>query len=105
MAKEELNETVVSMEELEKLEFGGARRLQLDSITTLCKYVVSNVIAVKTKWGIRTDFTLVDGLGEVILSDWNVITKKRMKPLDLVGKHISIEPSRDTKKVIMNVLD
>lgn len=106
MAKgEEIQETVLSMADLDGLEVGGARRLDIASITTLCKYVVKSVSGVKTQYGNRIDFVLADQNDEVILSDWNFITRKKLAPTSLVGKTITLEPTNNPKKVRLNVLD
>lgn len=105
MAKQEIDEIVLSPEQLDMVEIGGARRLDIANITTLCKYTITNVVAISTQWGTRVDFTLQDDWGEVILSDWNIQMKKRIKAKDLLGKKVTIEPSKNPKKVVLNVLE
>lgn len=107
MAKDngnEIPEIVLTPDQLEVLEIGGARRMDIANITTLCKYSISNIVAVNTAWGTRIDFTLKDDWGEYILSDWNIQMKRRIKALDLLGKEITLEPSKNPKKVVLNVL-
>lgn len=103
MANEKLEEVSISLDELQAIECGGARRLDIATISNIATYMVSSVSAVKTAWGNRVDFTLKDDWGEVILSDWNVQTKKRFKPLEIVGKTITLQPTKNPKKLLLEV--
>jgi len=104
MEKYEIEEVALKAEDLE-MEIGGARRLDISLISSKCYYTILKVTAIKTNWGTRLDFTIKDEFDELILSDWNFTTKKKIKIKDLIGKKITIEPSKNPKKVLLNVLE
>jgi len=104
MEKYEIEEVTLKPEDFE-MEIGGARRLDVSNISSKCNFTITNVTAVKTNWGTRLDFLIKDEFDELILSDWNFTTKKKIKIKDLIGKKITIEPSKNPKKVLLNVLE
>lgn len=104
MAKETIGMEEVHLN-LEDFEIGGARRIDLRNIDKSCKFKVESAELIETKWGGRVDFHIKDEYDHFILSSWNIITPKKIRANDLVGKTILVAPTANEKKVSLLVLD
>ena len=105
MKQNRLDETTISVEDINVLEIGGARNLDISKVVKSETYTVTNVTGKKTEWGLRVDFTIRNDYDEFILSSWNIVTSKKIKPMELLGKKIVIEPTGNPKKVNLIVLE
>jgi len=101
----EIAETIISAADLENEDVGGLQFLDVRNITTILTYVVKEATGKKTVYGNRVDYIVADEFGEYVLSSWNFLTKSKLKALQLVGKKITIQPTTNNKKVLLNVLD
>ena len=72
----------------EEMEIGGLQRIDIESLTIgqIVKYKIVSFEILKTEWGDRVDFVIQDDYGQWILSSWNIASKKRFKPSEVVGK-------------------
>ena len=95
-----INQTDIQPEEI---EIGGLQ--QIDITAKHPKLLVKNYAIIETEWGKRIDFTVCDDWQESILSSWRIISKKRYKPVDLVGLTISLTPiGTDGRKTLLEVI-
>ena len=105
MEKKEIEERQMTQEELDTHESGGTQRLDASNVTTILTYVVKSFTGTKTQWGCRIDYLIGDDFSDFILSDWNFTSKKKYKAFELVGKKITLSPTKNEKKVLLNVLE
>jgi len=87
----------------EEIEIGG-----LQTIDITCehkKLLVKSYAVIETEWGKRVDFTVCDDWQEMILSSWRIVSKKRYKPVDLIGLSIKLSPiGDDGKKTLLEII-
>ena len=98
---EKIEETNISIEELQDVEIGGnyVQTLYPESISGSATYTVKSAEGVKTTWGVRVDYCIVDDSAEWRISSWNLILKAKVRPLDLVGKKIKLSPMKIGEKI------
>lgn len=98
----EITETEAKL--LEGMELSGVPSLMVEDIKEPYDAEVLEVHPVPTEWGTRIEYIIL-GLDnyEHKISSWNFITKKRIKPLELVGKKIVLRPYSD-KKLLLEVI-
>lgn len=96
--------TQTEMEILEGMELSGVPSLMVEDIKAEWKAKVLEVHPVATEWGTRIEY-IVQGQDnyEHKISSWNFITKKRIKPLELVGKNIVLKPYNE-KKLLLELI-
>lgn len=84
---------------------GGGQQLRPDSYKkgTIMQFHVKEYTEQKTEYGTRYDFTVIDDTDEYVLSSWAILSKKKFKPSDIVGKNIQIT-AKDEKKFILEVM-
>lgn len=102
-----IEEKQISLEELQNIDIGGnsVQSLYVESLTKPCKYLVKDLKAVSTEWGVRVDYFIEDDVSEWRISSWNIIMKGKIKALDLVGKNIELSQSKvNPKKMLLEVL-
>lgn len=100
-------ETQISLEELQDADIGGnlIQTLYADTLTQPKKYMVKNAIGINTEWGVRIDYIVEDEYSEYKVSSWNIITKEKIKALDLIGKNIELIQSKILpKKMELKIL-
>jgi len=95
--------TEEQMNLLNDTSISGIPSLLVENVTTQLYAKVLEVEPVPTKWGTRIEYTILtmDGY-EHKISSWNFIMKKRIKPIDLVGKQICLSPYSE-KKLLLEV--
>ena len=83
----------------EEIEIGGLQRLDIDSlqIGQMVQYEVVSYELRDTEWGKRVDFVIQDQYAQWILSSWNISSKKRFKPAEVVGKVCLFTKKTDKK--------
>jgi len=85
-------------------EIGGMPYIRILPTETKTKrqFEVKSFEIVATEWGKRWDYTLCDDTDEYLLSSWNIASRKKFKPDDLIGKTIKISPLSE-KKVLLEL--
>ena len=83
----------------EEIEIGGLQRLDIDSlqIGQIVKYKVVSYEMRETEWGPRVDFVIQDDHAQWILSSWNLSSKKRFKPSEIIGKEFVFNKKNEKK--------
>jgi len=83
----------------QEMEIGGLQRLDIDSlqIGQIVKYKIVACEVRATEWGDRVDFTIQDDYGQWILSSWNIASKKRFKPSEILGKEFAFTKKNEKK--------
>lgn len=103
---EKITEQTITLEELQASDVGGnlAQRLDPKDVKDVLKYIVKDVTGVKTEWGIRIEFVVSDDYADYKFSSWNIVSKAKIKPLELVGKQILISPYKaNPKKMLLEL--
>ena len=75
-------------------EIGGPlfARIDPEAINKPFTIKVLEYKKVKTEWGTRYDFGGVDNNGfDIGFSSWNIVSKSKMKPDDMIGKTYLVE--------------
>jgi hypothetical protein len=98
----EITQTEIEM--LKGMELSGVPSLMVDDIKAEWKAKVLEVHPVETEWGKRIEY-IIQGQDdyEHKITSWNFITKKRIKPIELVGKNIILKPYSE-KKLLLEVI-
>lgn len=96
--------TEEQMQLLNDTSIAGIPSLLVENVETEIQAKILEVEPVPTKWGTRIEYTIMtlDGY-EHKISSWNFIMKKRIKPIDLVGKDILLKPYSE-KKLLLEVI-
>ena len=90
----------LEMENWEIDEIGGPvyQRLEPTAIVKPVRMKVLEVMRKETKWGVRYDFVGMDSAGfDIGFSSWNIVSKHKIKPNDLIDKWVLIERHNDKR--------